>query len=69
MDIMEDYLVQNAQTIQFVPVRIILVVAKIKGFRIWAIDVKLTYPQSEKPLTRKIFIRNLEPEFELSPKK
>ena len=46
--------------------RIILVFAKIKGFRIWVVDVKLTYLQSDKPLMRKIFITNPAPEFDLS---
>ena len=34
LDIMKDYLVYVAKTIQFVSARIILVVAKIKGFRV-----------------------------------
>ena len=64
---MKDYLVYGAQIIQCVSVRIILVVAKIKSFRIWVFDVKLAYIQSDKPLIRKIFIVNPAPEFELSP--
>ena len=43
MDIMKDYLGLGAQAIQCVSVRIILVVAKIKGFCIWVVDVKLAY--------------------------
>ena len=34
LDIMKDYLFHGAQTIQCVSARIIVVVAKIKGFRI-----------------------------------
>ena len=56
LDIMKDYLVYDAQTIQCVSVRIILVVAKIKGFRIWVVDGKLAYLQYDEPLIRKIFI-------------
>ena len=41
LDIMKDYLVDGAQNIQCVSVRIILVVAEIKGFRIWVVGVKL----------------------------
>ena len=67
LDIMKDYLVHGAQTIQCVSVRITLVIAKAKGFRIWVVDVKLAYLQSDKPLIRKIFIRNPAPEFELTP--
>ena len=63
---MKYYLVHGAYTIQCVSVRIILVVANIKSFRIWAVDVKLAYLQSEKPLIGKIFISNPTPEFELS---
>ena len=43
------------------------VVTKSKGFRIWVVDVKLTYIQSDKPLIRKIFITNPAPELELFP--
>ena len=67
MDIIKDYLLHGAQTIQCVSVRIILVVAKIKCFRIWVVDVQLAYPQSDKQLIRKIFIKNPAPKFELSP--
>ena len=67
MDIMKDYLVRRAQTVQCVSLRIVLVVMKIKGFHIWAVDVKLAYLQSDKPLIRKMFITNPAPEFELSP--
>ena len=65
-DIMKDYLVHGAQTMQCVSVRLILVIAKGKGLRIWTMDVKLAYLQSNKPLTRKTFINNSAPEFELS---
>ena len=67
MDIMKDYIVHGTQTIQCVSIRIIFVVAKIKGFRIWVVDVKFTYLQSNKPLIRKIFITNPASEFKLSP--
>ena len=52
---------------QCVSVGIILVVAKVKGFRIWVISVELEYLQSDKPLIRKIFITNPALELELSP--
>ena len=42
LDIVKDYLVHGAYSIQCVSVRIILVAAKIKGLRIW-VDVKLAY--------------------------
>ena len=67
MDIIKDYLVHSAKIIQFVSVRIILVITKMKGLCIWVVDVKLAYLQSDKPLIRKIFIINPSPEFELSP--
>ena len=67
LDIMTDYLAHGAQTIQCVPVRIILDVAKIKDFRIWVVDFKPAYFPSDKPLIRKIFITNPVPELELSP--
>ena len=67
LDIMKDYLVHEAKIFHCVTVRRILVVAKIKCFRIWIVNVKLAYLQSGKPLIRKIFIKNPEPEFELSP--
>ena len=66
LDIMKDYLVRVAQTNQCASVRIILVFAKIKRFRIWVVDVKLVYLQSDKPLMRKMFSTNPAPEFELS---
>ena len=59
---------QGAQTIQCVSVRIMLEIAKVKGFRLWAVDVNFAYLQSGQPLIRKILINNLAPEFELSPK-
>ena len=64
---MKDYLVHGAQTIQCLSARIILVVMKIKRFRIWVVHVKLAYLQSDKSLIRKIFITNLAPQPELSP--
>ena len=64
-DIMKDYLVHGAQTIQCKSALIILVVAKIKGFRIWVVSVKLAYLQYDKQLIRKIFITNPAPEFDL----
>ena len=67
LDIHKDFIVHGAQTIQCVSVRIILVVAKIKRFRIWVVDVQLAYLKSDKPLIRKIFITNLAPDFVLSP--
>ena len=45
----------------------IIVNCKSKGFRIWVVDVKLAYRQSEKPLVRKIFITNPVLEFGLPP--
>ena len=65
---MKDYLVRGLQTIQCVSVRIILVVAKTKDFRIWVADVKFAYLQSDKQFIRKIFITNLVPELELALK-
>ena len=49
----------------WVSFRIILVVAKIKGFRICVVDVKLGYLKSEKFLLRKTFITKPAPELEL----
>ena len=66
-DIMKDYLVLGAQTVQSVSVRIFLEIAKVKGFRIWAVDFKLTYRQSDQLLIRKTFNKNLTPEFKHSP--
>ena len=67
MDIVKNYLVHGAQTIQCVLARIIPVVAKIKYFRIWVVDVKLAYIQSDKPLIQKMFIANSALDFKLSP--
>ena len=67
LNIMKDYLLHSTQHIQYVSVRIILVVVKIKGFRKWVVDVKLAYLQSDKPPIRRMFITNPAPEFKLSP--
>ena len=64
---MKDYLVHSAQTMQCVSIRIVLIVAKIKVFRIWVIDVELAYFHSEKLLIRKFFITNPAPEFKQYP--
>ena len=64
---MKYYLFHRAQTIQCVSIRILLIISREKGFRVWVVDVKLAYPQSDKPLRRKIFITNPAPEFDLSP--
>ena len=64
---MKEYLVHGAQTIQRASIHIILVVAKIKGYRIWVVDVKLVYLQSDRHLIRIIFIMNPETELELYP--
>ena len=64
---MKEHLVHGAQTIKCVSARIILVAAKIKGIRIWIVDVKLTYLKSNKQLIRKISMANPASEFELSP--
>ena len=67
MNIMKDYLIYGAQRTQCVSVRIILIVPKIEGFRIWVVDFILEYLKSDKPLIWKIFITNSASEFELSP--
>ena len=64
---MKDCLAHCIQTIQYVSVHGILVVTKIKVFRILVIDATLAYLQSYKPLTKKLFIIDPAPEFELSP--
>ena len=64
---MKDYVVHGAQTIQEVSIRIIFVVAKIKGFRTWVVDVKLAYLQSDKPLIRIKLITNPAVDLELAP--
>ena len=46
----------------------ILVIARIKSFRTWVINVKLAYLQSNKPLIRKIFVTNPAPEFDVFSK-
>ena len=63
---MKVYQVHDAQSIQSMPVRIVLVSAKIKGFCIWMVDFILTYLQSDMSLIRIIIITNPAPEFELS---
>ena len=68
VDIMKGYLVHGAQIIQSVSAHIIIVVAAIKDLHVWVVHVRLTYLQSDKPLIRKIFISNPEPEFEYSLK-
>ena len=68
MDIIKDCVVHGAQTIQCVSVCIIQVVSRIKGFRIWVVDVKLAYIQSDNPLMRKIFISNHAHKFRKSAK-
>ena len=44
-----------------------MVIAKIKSFCIWVVDVKLEYFQPDNPLIREIFIMNPPHEFYLSP--
>ena len=41
--------------------------AKVKGLRLWNMNVKIAYAQSDKPFIRKIFIINPALELELSP--
>ena len=67
LGIMKNYLIQGAQAIQCVSVRIQLVIAKAKRFRVWVVDVKLAYRQTDKPLIRKVFIMNSASELNLSP--
>ena len=64
---MKDYVVHGTKTIQYVSVRIILVVDKVNYFCIWVADIKLTNIQSDTLLIRTITITNLAPELELSP--
>ena len=56
---MKNYLVHGTLTNQCVTVRIIVVVAEIKGFRLWVVADKLAYFQSDKPLIRNILVHEL----------
>ena len=47
LKIMKIYLVHGVQAIECVSVRITLVVVNAKGFRIWVVEVKLAYLQSD----------------------
>ena len=65
--LMLGYLVLWAQTIRYISVRIILVGAMIKGFRIWVVSVKFVYLQLYEPFVSNRFITIAASEFELSP--
>ena len=66
LDIMKEYLLHEAQISQCVSVRILLVIARAKGFRVWVVDIKLENLRSDNPFISKIFITNPSPEFDSS---
>ena len=54
MDILKDYLVHGAQTLQAASVRLILELSSIIGFKVWSIDVKMVHLQCASALGREI---------------
>ena len=64
LDVIKHQLVYGTQAIQCETIRVILVIAKLNRFDPWIDEFKLTYIQSGKPLSRKIFITITAPVFE-----
>ena len=60
-------MVHNSSTLQSHSVRLLLTMAHAHDFIIWTADITQAYLQSTDPLLRDIYIRKVDPEFELAP--
>ena len=68
-DSLKHYLVHRTQTLEVFYARLLIALALAHNFDVWSSDVKLEYLQSAEPLTRRVFINNPAPEFQLDPDK
>ena len=66
-DVVKDYLVHGAQTLQATSMRLILSLSSMLGFKSYSTDVKLACLQSATAFTRDIYIKNAAEELELEP--
>lgn len=63
----KDFLVHSSQTVQPWSTRLLLSLSEMYDFELWVADVRQAYLQTEEPLGRDVFIRNVPPEFNLKP--
>ena len=66
-NVLEDYLLHQAQTLQATSVRLILALSSIYGFEIRSTEITFAYLQSAAALKHAMYVKNLAQEFELEP--
>ena len=64
-DRLKHFIVHGAQTLKPSSTRLLLAMAALSLFDVWSGDIKPAYVQSTEPLTRRAFITNPSPHFEL----